>query len=56
MEYIGGTSTVSNLGMYGIDTVTSIINRPQATILGVGKTDKKILFDAKSTNPDKPYR
>jgi len=37
-EYVGGTSTISNLGMFGINTVTSIINPPQATILGVGKT------------------
>jgi pyruvate dehydrogenase E2 component (dihydrolipoamide acetyltransferase) len=37
-EYVGGTSTISNLGMFGINTVTSIINPPQASILGVGKT------------------
>ena len=37
-EYIGGTTSISNLGMFGIDTVTSIINPPQATIIGVGKT------------------
>lgn len=55
-EYIGGTSTVSNLGMFGIDTVTSIINAPQATILGVGKTEKKILYDAKAKDPERPYR
>jgi pyruvate dehydrogenase E2 component (dihydrolipoamide acetyltransferase) len=42
-EYIGGTSTISNLGMFGINTVTSIINPPQASILGVGKTEKKVL-------------
>jgi len=30
--------------MFGINTVTSIINPPQATILGVGKTEKKIVF------------
>ena len=55
-EYIGGTSTISNLGMFGINTVTSVINPPQSTILGVGKTEKKILFDDKSTDPNKPYR
>ena len=44
-EYVGGTSTVSNLGMFGINTVTSVINPPQSTILGVGKTEKKIVFD-----------
>ena len=42
-EYIGGTSTISNLGMYGINTVSSIINPPQASILGVGKTEARVL-------------
>lgn len=42
-EFTGGTSTISNLGMYGINTVSSIINLPQASILGVGKTEKKVL-------------
>jgi len=42
-EYIGGTSTISNLGMYGINTVSSIINPPQSTILGVGKTEARVL-------------
>ncbi len=42
-EYIGGTTTVSNLGMFGVNTVTSIINPPQASILGVGKTEKRLV-------------
>jgi len=33
---LGGTFTVSNLGMFGIDLVVPIINPPQAGILGVG--------------------
>lgn len=33
----GGTFTISNLGMYGIDTFTPILNLPQAAILGVGR-------------------
>jgi pyruvate dehydrogenase E2 component (dihydrolipoamide acetyltransferase) len=44
-EFVGGTSTISNLGMYGINSVTSVINPPQSTILGVGKTEKRIIFD-----------
>lgn len=55
-EYIGGTSTISNLGMFGINTVTSVINPPQSTILGVGKTEKKIIFDETSSDPSKPFR
>jgi pyruvate dehydrogenase E2 component (dihydrolipoamide acetyltransferase) len=35
-EYQGGTTTISNLGMYGIEQFTAIINPPQATILAIG--------------------
>ncbi len=35
-EYQGGTTSVSNLGMFGIEQFTAIINPPQATILAVG--------------------
>ncbi|OQR79322.1 dihydrolipoyllysine-residue acetyltransferase component of pyruvate dehydrogenase complex [Tropilaelaps mercedesae] len=36
-EFIGGTFTVSNLGMFGVDHFSAIINPPQACILSVGK-------------------
>jgi pyruvate dehydrogenase E2 component (dihydrolipoamide acetyltransferase) len=36
VEYQGGTTTISNLGMYGIEQFTAIINPPHATILAVG--------------------
>jgi pyruvate dehydrogenase E2 component (dihydrolipoamide acetyltransferase) len=35
-EYLGGTFTVSNLGMFGIKSFSSIINEPQGAILSVG--------------------
>jgi pyruvate dehydrogenase E2 component (dihydrolipoamide acetyltransferase) len=35
-EYRGGTFTVSNLGMFGVESVTPILNPPQSGILGVG--------------------
>ncbi|MCH6472488.1 dihydrolipoamide acetyltransferase family protein [Sinomonas terrae] len=35
-EITGGTFTVSNLGMYGIDQFTAVINPPEAAILAVG--------------------
>lgn len=35
-EYQGGSAAISNLGMYGIEQFTAIINPPQATILAVG--------------------
>ncbi len=34
----GGTFTISNLGMYGVDGFTAIINPPEAAILAVGRT------------------
>jgi pyruvate dehydrogenase E2 component (dihydrolipoamide acetyltransferase) len=37
----GGTFTVTNLGMYGVDTFTPIINPPECAILGVGRIVKK---------------
>ncbi|MEM3577544.1 MAG: dihydrolipoamide acetyltransferase family protein [Candidatus Bathyarchaeia archaeon] len=37
----GGTFTVTNLGMYGVDFFTPIINPPEAAILGVGKVIQK---------------
>jgi pyruvate dehydrogenase E2 component (dihydrolipoamide acetyltransferase) len=40
-ELTGGTFTVSNLGMYGIDTFTPVINPPESAILGVNRVVKK---------------
>ncbi len=37
----GGTFTVSNLGVFGVETFTPILNAPQVAILGVGKIDLK---------------
>jgi pyruvate dehydrogenase E2 component (dihydrolipoamide acetyltransferase) len=37
-EFTGGTFTVSNLGMFGIDQFTAVINPPEAAILAVGAT------------------
>lgn len=39
-DYTGGTFTVSNLGMFGIEEFTAIINPPQAAILAVGTSVK----------------
>ena len=40
-EYQGGTSSVSNLGMYGIKDFTAVINPPQSTILAVGTAEER---------------
>lgn len=40
-EITGGTFTISNLGMFDIESFTAIINKPEAGILAVGKMEKK---------------
>jgi pyruvate dehydrogenase E2 component (dihydrolipoamide acetyltransferase) len=40
-EYTGSTFSVSNLGMFGIDQFTAIINPPEAGILAIGAIEKK---------------
>ena len=45
-EMTGGTFSVSNLGMYGIDEFTAVINPPEAAILAVGSTvDEPVVVD-----------
>ena len=40
-EYQGGTSSVSNLGMYGIKDFTAVINPPQSSILAIGAGEER---------------
>jgi pyruvate dehydrogenase E2 component (dihydrolipoamide acetyltransferase) len=40
-QYQGGSFTISNLGMYGIESVYPILNPPQACILGVGAAEEQ---------------
>jgi pyruvate dehydrogenase E2 component (dihydrolipoamide acetyltransferase) len=40
-EYQGGTTAVSNLGMYGIKDFTAVINPPHASILAVGTSEER---------------
>ncbi len=42
-EYQGGTTAVSNLGMYGIKDFTAVINPPHATILAVGAGEQRAI-------------
>jgi pyruvate dehydrogenase E2 component (dihydrolipoamide acetyltransferase) len=42
-EYQGGTTAVSNLGMYGIKDFTAVINSPHATILAVGTGEERAI-------------
>lgn len=42
-EYEGGVSAVSNLGMYGVESFSAIINPPQSTILAVGAGEQRMI-------------
>jgi pyruvate dehydrogenase E2 component (dihydrolipoamide acetyltransferase) len=42
-DYEGGSSTISNLGMYGVREFAAIINPPQATILAVGAARRQAI-------------
>ena len=44
-ELRGGTFTITNLGMFEIDTFTPIINLPEAAILGVGRIVKRAVVE-----------
>jgi pyruvate dehydrogenase E2 component (dihydrolipoamide acetyltransferase) len=46
MDMIGGTFTISNLGMFGIKQFTAIVNPPQAAILAVGAARKEVVKSA----------
>ncbi|MBX3520333.1 MAG: pyruvate dehydrogenase complex dihydrolipoamide acetyltransferase [Xanthobacteraceae bacterium] len=40
-EFLGGTTAISNLGMYGVKDFAAVINPPHATILAVGAGEKR---------------
>ncbi len=42
-EYQGGTFCISNLGMFGIDEFSAVINPPHATILVVGGGSRRVV-------------
>jgi pyruvate dehydrogenase E2 component (dihydrolipoamide acetyltransferase) len=44
-DYEGGTFTVSNLGMLGVDSFVAIINPPQCSILAVGGVKPRVVVD-----------
>lgn len=48
-EYKGSTFSVSNLGMFGIETFTPIINQPDAAILGVCAIEDELALDAEGS-------
>lgn len=44
-DYEDGTFTVSNLGVFGVDSFTAIINPPQCAILAVGRIAPRVVAD-----------
>ena len=44
-EYQGGTITVSNMGMFGVESFTAIINPPQAAIVAVSAIERRPAYD-----------
>lgn len=40
-DYLGGSASISNLGMYGVSEFTAIINPPQSLIMAIGAATKK---------------
>src|SRR5690606_41493397 len=44
-EYTGATFSISNLGMFGIDEFTAIINPPEAGIIAVGRGEEKAVVE-----------
>ncbi len=45
-EYQGGTFTVSNMGMYGVESFTAIVNPPSVAIVAVSSFARRPAFDA----------
>ena len=44
-EYTGATFSISNLGMFGIEEFTAIINPPEAGILAVGRVEERVIVE-----------
>ncbi|XP_034098500.1 dihydrolipoyllysine-residue acetyltransferase component of pyruvate dehydrogenase complex, mitochondrial isoform X1 [Drosophila sulfurigaster albostrigata] len=47
-EFQGGTISISNLGMFGVNQFCAVINPPQSCILAIGTTTKKLVADPDS--------
>jgi pyruvate dehydrogenase E2 component (dihydrolipoamide acetyltransferase) len=50
-EYQGGTTSISNLGMYGITSFEAVINPPHATILAVGTAERRPVIAGEAVVP-----
>jgi pyruvate dehydrogenase E2 component (dihydrolipoamide acetyltransferase) len=50
-EYQGGTFTVSNMGMFGVESFSAIINPPQAAIVAVSSIVQRAVFKGEEVVP-----
>ena len=50
-EYQGGTFTVSNMGMFGVESFSAIINPPQAAIVAVSSIMQRAIFKGEEVVP-----
>jgi pyruvate dehydrogenase E2 component (dihydrolipoamide acetyltransferase) len=49
-DLAGGTFTITNLGMFGVERFTPVINLPECCILGIGRIERKpVVSDEKDT-------
>lgn len=55
-ELSGGTFTISNLGMFGVNNFSAIINPPQACILAVSGAEKSVVVNENATGTDDQFK
>lgn len=55
-EFQGGSFTISNLGMFGIQEFSAIINPPQSCILAVGSAEKKVVPNEGPDAKETPFK
>ena len=55
-ELVGGTFTISNLGMYGVHNFSAIVNYPQSCILAVSAAEKRVVVNENDKDGSNPYR
>ncbi len=55
-EYVGGSFTVSNLGMYGVSDFVGIINPPQAALVAIGAIEDRAVVEDHHVVPGKVMR
>ena len=55
-EYLGGTFTISNLGMFGVNKFAAVINPPQAAILAVGSVEQRLVPNSDAKGDANQFR